>query len=306
MEKTVLLGIDGATPELMEKWMDQGKLPNFQKIKKNGAWGKLKSTTPPFSAPAWTSIVTGCNPGKHGIYGFERTETLDQHLISSSYRKVPAIWNYLTDISLKSIIINVLGTYPPEKINGTIITGLLTPSHDSNFTYPEKIKERLTVNDLGEYDLEQLWLDDFSRSRMKKRNPQKFINNINNQMMSRFQVGLNLMKETDFDFTMIVFRGTDTAQHYLFDDEHLLLLCYQKVDELVGKIIDNFPNATFLIVSDHGFGEIKKIFFPDNGLYNAKFLTPSQDPYKSVISQLYNFINRAISYAIKFLPQEFF
>ena len=213
--KIVLLGIDGATPDLMEKWMDQGKLPNFQKIQKNGAWGKLKSTTPPFSAPAWTSIVTGCNPGKHGIYGFERTGTLEQHLISSSYRKVPAIWNYLTDIGLKSIIINVLGSYPPEKINGAMITGLLTPSYDSNFTYPKKIKERLNVNDLGEYDLEQLWLDDFSRSRMKKRNPKKFVSNINKQLTSRFLVGLNLMKEIDFDFTMIVFRGTDTAQHYL-------------------------------------------------------------------------------------------
>ncbi len=305
MKKTVMIGIDGATLDLMKKWMENGKLPNFQKIRKNGTWGKLKSTTPPFSAPAWTSIVTGCNPGKHGIYGFESTDTLEPHLISSRYRKIPAIWNYLTDIGVKNIIVNIPGTYPPEKINGVMITGLLTPSKESNFTYPKKIKERLTGNDLGEYELEQLWLEDFSRSRTKKRAPEKLLNHINKQMTSRLRVGLNLMKETDWDFTMIVFRGTDTAQHFLFEDKDLLLLCYQKVDELVGKIMDSFPNAVFFIVSDHGFEEIKKILYPDNVLYNAKYLTPSQDPYSSLVSQFYLLIHRVVNYFLKLLPQKF-
>ena len=299
MKKVVLLGIDGATPDLLESWMNEGKLPHFQRIRKNGVWGKLKSTTPPFSAPAWTSIVTGCNPGKHGIYGFESTGTLEPHLINSRDRKVPAIWNYLTDIGMKNIIVNVPGTYPPEEISGTMITGLLTPSHDSNFTYPKKIKERLTGNDLGEYELEQFWLEDFSRSRMKKRAPEKLLNHINRQMTSRLQVGLNLMKETDWDFTMIVFRGTDTAQHFLFEDKDLLLLSYQKVDELVGKITDSYPNAIFFIVSDHGFEEIKKILYPDNVLYNAKYLTPYKDPHSSLVSQLYPLIHRVVNYFLK-------
>ena len=304
MKKVVLLGIDGATPDLLESWMNEGKLPHFQRIRKNGVWGKLKSTTPPFSAPAWTSIVTGCNPGKHGIYGFESTGTLEPHLINSRDRKVPAIWNYLTDIGMKNIIVNVPGTYPPEEISGTMITGLLTPSHDSNFTYPKKIKERLTGNDLGEYELEQFWLEDFSRSRMKKRAPEKLLNHINRQMTSRLQVGLNLMKETDWDFTMIVFRGTDTAQHFLFEDKDLLLLSYQKVDELVGKITDSYPNAIFFIVSDHGFEEIKKILYPDNVLYNAKYLTPFQDPYSSLASQLYPLIYRFVNWLLKRLPHK--
>jgi len=178
MQKVVLIGVDGATPDLIDKWVNEGKLPNFQKLRENGTWGKLKSTTPPFSAPAWTSIVTGCNPGKHGIYGFESTGTLEPHLINSRHRKVPAIWSFLTSIGMKSIVVNVPGTYPPEKINGAMITGLLTPSRDSNFTYPKDIKERLTKGDLGEYELEQFWLEDFSRSRMKKRAPEKLLNHI--------------------------------------------------------------------------------------------------------------------------------
>ena len=161
MSKIVVIGVDGGDPELFNKWINEKKLPIFEKIKQNGVSGKLKSTTPPFSAPAWTSIVTGCNPGKHGIYGFETTGTLEPHLINSRHRKMPAIWNYLTAINKTNIIINVPVTYPPENIRGVMITGLLTPSSDAMFTYPNEIKARLHENDLGVYDFEQLWLQDY-------------------------------------------------------------------------------------------------------------------------------------------------
>ena len=305
MKKIILIGIDGATPELIEKWIDNGNLPNFKKLKENGAYGRLKSTTPPFSAPAWTSIITGCNPGKHGIYGFESTGTLESHLINSDCRKAPAIWNYLSNIGMKNIVVNVPGTYPPEKIDGIMITGLLTPSPDSNFTYPLDIKKRLHEKDLGEYNLEQLWLEDFSRSRMKKRAPEKLLYLINKQMVSRMKVGLNLMKETDWGFTMVVFRGTDTAQHFLFDHQDLMLSCYQKVDELVGNIVEIYPEAVFFVVSDHGFEDIKKIFYPDNVLYNAGYLTPFEDPYKDFISLFHLLYYKILGWILKHLPQKF-
>ena len=302
MQKVVLIGVDGASPNLIDKWVNDGKLPNFQKLRENGTWGKLKSTTPPFSAPAWTSIITGCNPGKHGIYGFESTGTLEPHLINSRHRKVPAIWNFLTSIGMKSIVVNVPGSFPPEKINGAIITGLLTPSRDSNFTYPKGIRERLIKDDLGEYELEQFWLEDFSRSRIKKRAPEKLLNHINRQMASRSQVGLNLMNESDWDFTMIVFRGTDTVQHFLFDKKDLLLSCYQKVDELIGEIINRTPDTLFFVVSDHGFEEISKILYPDNVLYNSSLLTPSQDPYDSSVFRIYSFIYKSANWFLGMLP----
>lgn len=304
MKKVILLGIDGATPDLIKEWIKENKLPNFQKLQENGTWGKLKSTIPPFSAPAWTSIVTGCSPGKHGIYGFETSGTLKPTLINSQYRKTPAIWNYLSDINLKNIIINVPGSYPPVKINGVMITGLLTPSKDSNFTYPKNIRDRLTKNDLGEYQLEQFWLEDFTRSRMKKNSPDLLLQNINNQMSSRIDIALKLMNENNYDFTMIVLRGTDTAQHFLFDNKKLLLSCYQKVDLLIEKIIKNHPEACIFIVSDHGFEEIKKILYPDNMLYNKGYLTPKQDPYSSPISQFFIFINRVFTKILRLLPKK--
>ncbi|MBN2602551.1 MAG: alkaline phosphatase family protein [Candidatus Thermoplasmatota archaeon] len=304
MRKVIVIGIDGADPNLLQKWIGQGRLPTFKKLQEKGSWGKMKSTIPPFSAPAWTSIVTGCSPGKHSIYGFERTGTLEPKLINSRYRKVPAIWNLISSIGKKCIIVNVPGTYPPEEIDGVMITGLLTPSRDVTFTYPKNIKERLVESDLGSYELEQFWLEDFSRAKLKRQDPQALANHINSQMMSRFTVAENLMREISWDFCMVVFRGTDTAQHFLFDNEILLLSCYKKVDELVGKIIENNADSMIFIVSDHGFEQIKKVLYPDNVLYNNKFLVPNWDPYDNIQSLTYSIIYRFLQWVLKKLPKK--
>ena len=305
MNKIIVIGIDGATPHLLQHWIDLEDLPTFRKIRDAGCWGKLASTIPPFSAPAWTSIITGCNPGKHGIYGFESTGTLTPHLINSRYRKTPALWNYFSQIGLQNIIVNVPGTYPPDKINGVMITGLLTPSFDSPFTYPTSLKKRLHDKDLGQYTLEHFWLEDFSRARMKKHAPEKLLELINQQMQTRATVGLNLMKTMSWDFTMIVFRGTDTAQHFLFDRKDLLLQCYQKVDELIDSIMGSYPEATYVIVSDHGFEPIKRVLFPDNVLYNHGYLTPTWDPLQKYSSLIMSTIYRWIQKFFKLLPSSF-
>ncbi len=302
MQKVVVIGVDGATPDLIDKWIKEDKLPNFKKIRENGVWGKLKSTMPPFSAPAWTSIVTGCNPGKHGIYGFGNTDIDNPHMVSSRFRKAPAIWNFLTDINLSSIVVNVPVTYPPEKINGVMITGLLTPSAESDFTYPRNIKEKLKKDELGEYELEQIWLEDFPRSYLAKHAPEKLLKIITDQMVSRERVTTNIMKNLDWDFTMVVFRGTDTAQHFLFDKKELLLECYKKVDQLVGKMIKKFPDAVFFIVSDHGFEEIKKILNTDNVLYNANLIQLSKDPHDHPFQTILYFIFAQFMQILRFIP----
>jgi len=302
MTRVVIIGVDGATPDLLELWMKEGKLPHLQKIKQDGIYGSLKSTMPPFSAPAWTSIVTGCSPGKHGIYGFETTSSLESHLITSSSRKAPALWNYLTSIGLNSIIVNVPNTYPPEKINGVMITGLLTPSEESNFTYPKTIKDRLTKEDLGIFELEQLWIDDFPRSYMAKYAPEKLLDHIIDQMISHVNVTINLMKEKDWDLTMVVIRGTDTAQHFLYNRKELLLRCYQKVDELISTMIENFSDAVFFVVSDHGFEKIKAILYPDNVLYNAGLLVPKQNLSQNPTSLFSHLISKIIKTVLQVIP----
>lgn len=305
MSKVVVIGVDGATPQLLEKWMDAGKLPTFKKLRDEGVWGRLKSTIPPFSAPSWASIVTGCNPGKHGIYGFETLTDVNPHLITSKQRKVPAFWNYFSDMNMKNIIVNVPGSYPPEKIDGYMLTGLLTPSPDSRFSYPSDLKKRLTDNDLGEYPLESIWLEDFSRSRLAKTKPSKLVSILINQLESRGKVTTSLMKEIDWDFTMVVFRATDTAQHFLFDKLEHVLTVYQKVDELIDQLLQTAPDATFFIVSDHGFERIKKILHPDNVLYRSGYLKPTHIPSNNLAEISWKLFYKFGRLLLKTIPADF-
>ena len=278
MQKVIIIGVDGATLDLLEPWMDAGKLPTFDKIRKKGTYGTLYSTTPCYSAPAWVSIVTGCNPGKHGIYDFFRTDSFSKRLVSSRYRKAPAIWNYLTDIGKKSIIVNVPGTYPPEKIDGVMITGLLTPSPESEFTHPKKIKDDLVDGKLGNYELEQVAVDDLPKNLYAQYAPEKLVEKVNTLTISHTTVALNLMKTHDWDLSMVVIRGTDDAQHLLWDKKDLILSCYQKADEYIGKIMKEFPDAFVIIVSDHGFDKPQKYLYANNVLYNTGYLKTLSDP----------------------------
>jgi len=292
MQRVVVIGLDGGTLDLMQPWMDDNSLPNFNKIRQQGVYGNLRSTTPYYSAPAWVSIVTGCNPGKHGIYDFFRTDCFAQkNLVSSRYRKKPAIWNLLTEADRKSIIVNVPGTYPPEEINGVIITCLLTPSLESNFTYPKEIKNDLTYDKLGIYELEQITVDDVPKNLTAKYAPEKLSNQINMITTSHATVTMNLMERYNWDFTMVVFRGTDDIQHLLWDKKDFILSCYKKADEYIGKIMNNYPDALFIIVSDHGFGKADKYFYVNNALYNAGYIKTTSDPthnYKTIFTIFFN------------------
>lgn len=299
--KVVLIGLDGGTLELISPWIKQGKLPAFQKMMNHGIYGKLRSTTPYYSAPAWVSMVTGVQPGKHGIYDFFRTDTSTKNIVNSRYRKAPAIWKMLTDEGKRSIIVNVPGTFPPEKINGVMITGLLTPSPSSNFTYPKELKKALVPGKLGSYVLEQVAVDDIPKNLTARYAPERLANQINEMTQSHGKVTMNLMNMDDWDFTMVVFRGTDDAQHLLWNRKDLILSCYQKADEYIGKMMKNYPEATFILVSDHGFGKPKKYFYVNNALYNAGYLqttsNPSQD-LNTLFALLFDRFSRIIFHLV--------
>jgi len=299
--KIVIIGLDGGTLDLMKPWMDKGMLPTFAKIREKGIYGKLRSTTPYYSAPAWVSIVTGVNPGKHGIYDFFRTDTFSKKIINSQYRKTPAIWNILTDNKKKSIVVNVPGSYPPEKIDGVMITGLLTPSPDSNYTYPKSIKDELVEGKLGKYEIEQVAVDDLPKTLTARYSPEKLVRQINNMTDSHAQVTMNLMEKHEWDFTMVVFRGTDDAQHLLWDNKELILSCYQKADYYIKKMMDLYPDAVFIVVSDHGFGKPQKYFYVNNLLYNHGYLRANSNPsynLNNLLLKVFNKLSRLIFHLI--------
>ena len=125
MTRVFIIGWDGATFDLIKPWVADGKLPNIAEVLENGAHGELGSTLPPMTFPAWSSFMTGKNPGKHGIYDFTRLRpgTYDLEFVNGGERKAPSFWKLLSDSGRRVISISVPCTYPPEPVRGIILSG---------------------------------------------------------------------------------------------------------------------------------------------------------------------------------------
>lgn len=266
--RVLVIGMDGATPELLFPWAKEGKLPNLNKIINNGTIGNLKSTYPPQSATAWTSFMTGKNPGKHGIFHFlkRNPESYEYLPVNAKDNRAKTIWSILSEHNKKVGVMNVPITYPPDKVNGFIITGLGTPSHESDFTYPIELKEKL-LNQLN-YKIQ-------TTEFYKKNNENFFLEDVYNTEQKKTDIAIFLMKNYEWDFFIVVFMGADQIQHFFWkyrDKTHpahnskeaekygsAILRYYQKLDEFVGNITKYLDNDTnVIIMSDHGGGPLHK------------------------------------------------
>jgi predicted AlkP superfamily phosphohydrolase/phosphomutase len=182
-----------------------------------------------------------------------------------------------------------------------MITGLLTPSPDSTFTYPASIKKDLTKDKLGEYIIEQVAVDDIPKNLYARYAPEKLVKKINDMTISHETVTTNLMKKYDWDFAMVVFRGTDDAQHLLWYNKQAILSCYKTVDDAIGKMIETFPTALFIIVSDHGFATPKKYLYVNNVLYNHGYIHTRTDPahnLDNIMLSMFDIFSKAIFHLV--------
>jgi len=281
--KILVIGLDGASLELIDPWIKENKLPNIAKIIKNGVSGNLKSTLPPYSAPAWSSIITGKNPGKHGVFGFtmRKSDDYDVMPVNSSLRKSKDLWEILNEHGKKVIVINVPLTYPTRKVNGFLITGLMTPRGANDFTYPDSLKEEIRKI-APEYKIEP---DEY----YVKGREDIFLKDLYTTTENLTKTTLYFIKKHKWDFFMVVFTGTDRIQHALWhcmDSNHpaynpkngkkfgdAILKFYQKVDDIVGKMLDRIDeNTTIIILSDHGAQPVHRLLHISNLLMKIGLL----------------------------------
>lgn len=151
--KVVVLGMDGLDPKILEQLMAEGKLPNFSILKQTGSYHRLATTNPAQSPVAWASFITGTNPGKHNIFDFLRRDPKTympdlclakseppKHYLElgkikiplgrsriTSYRKGVAFWEILSKNNIPSVILRCPMTFPPDKINGYMLSGFGVP-----------------------------------------------------------------------------------------------------------------------------------------------------------------------------------
>ena len=121
--KILVIGLDGATFDLIDPWVKEGKLPALAECLKEGTRSTLLSTPLSNSAQAWSSFITGKNPGKHGIYDFfeARQDSYGVQFLNASFRKGKSLWRLVSDAGKKVGVMNVPMTYPAEAVNGVFL-----------------------------------------------------------------------------------------------------------------------------------------------------------------------------------------
>jgi len=137
----LVIGLDGATLDLVRPWAAAGRLPVLAGLMARGAWGPLRSTVPAATFPAWTSLTTGVNPGRHGVLDFsERVPgTYRVRFVNGSWRRAPALWTRLSAAGRRVAVLTVPATYPPEPIDGVMVSGFDSPLTTAIDGYPQRV-----------------------------------------------------------------------------------------------------------------------------------------------------------------------
>ena len=278
LHKLIIIGLDAADYQLTQELIDAGDLPRLSAIGAKGCFSLLRSTIPPQTAPAWTSITTGVNPGKHGIYYFYNFSTSPITIANSTNTSTPRIWDYVEAAEARSVVVNVPVTYPVHTISGSIVSGIPPWYIDERSVYPGGLLNRLKT---AGYEIET------PMSRGLEKQPEVLVSRVLATEERRVRTFLNLVGEDDWSFGMIVLTGLDRLQHKLVGkgekEREAAKRGYRGVDGLVGKIIDTLGAAVnYLVVSDHGFNPRPVAFYPNAWLYEQGMLKrKSSIPYRA-------------------------
>lgn len=268
-KRAVVIGLDGAAWHLLDPMIDAGVMPRLGALRDRGAYGLLASTIPTYTPPAWTSAVTGVNPGRHGIYGFfeGNAQSERQVLVHSGKVKAPTLWEMTGAQGATAGIYNLPLTYPPRQLGGWMISGMMTPERGEHrltgFGCPHEIETKvLAVEPDYVVDVSADWEADYKTTGLCDR--------IERSLRQRWSVLDTLLSEEPTDIVFSVLEAPDRLQHvyyrYLDPGDSLydspqgaamrpkILQCYAAMDRICGLLEDwAGSDGGVIVCSDHGF-----------------------------------------------------
>lgn len=282
--RVIICGFDGATYSLLEPLIGHGVMPNLATAMKEGAWGDCRSTMPAVTAPAWTTCVTGVNPGKHGVFSFfgRDPQTLKPRYLSSAAVRVPTLWQRLSRAGRTVGVVNVPTTYPPEELNGYMVTGFLTPK-GRDYARPAELQTEL------EREGYRISAPLPHRGAIPEPLAQRWLTELRDVTNRRTETVLRQQDRFDPDFSMVVYMTPDLIQHpfykFLDPDEPLsrsekadnlrpyIHRCYEALDDALGALRSTLrPSDLMLVCSDHGFAPLDGRVYMNRWLAQEGFL----------------------------------
>ncbi len=259
-KRVLIIGLDCAEPSLIfDQYRDE--MPNLKRLAAQGVWGKLESTTPPITVPAWMASMTSKDPGQLGVYGFRnRADHSYEKMTTANARAFtePTVWDYLGRAGKQSFLLGVPPSFPPKQVVGGMVGCFLSPSTESKYTYPESLREeiaRIAPNYM--VDVPNFRTDD----------KPWLLGKIYEMTEEHFKVIKYLIKEKSWDFLMSVEIGVDRLHHGFWkyhDVTHpkhepgnplinSVHDYYVWLDKQIGSVLELLDDDTSVIVmSDHG------------------------------------------------------
>ncbi len=256
----MVIGLDCLSPRLVfDRWLDH--LPVIKHVVRNSICGPLRSCIPPITVPAWACMTTGKDPGALGIYGFRNRQDHSYDgltMVTSLSVQEDRLWDILSRMGRKVIVVSVPQTYPPQPLNGLLISCMLTPDSSCRYTHPPALKEEVEKL-VGTYLFD---VDNFRTD-----NKELLLKQIYEMTGKRFRVAKHLLSTKPWDFFMMVEIGPDRMHHGFwkyFDPghrkhepgsvyAHAVLDYYKYLDRELGELLAlTGDNTVTFIVSDHG------------------------------------------------------
>jgi len=287
-KKVVVLGIDGVPCSLLKEMAEKGIMPEMAKLIKQGTLSPMNASIPEVSSTSWSSFMTAVNPARHGIYGFMEIDPIDYGWRFPNFNdlKSKTLWELSSEADKRSIVINIPSTYPARPLNGMMVAGFVALDL-KKASYPEKMFNYL--NSIG-YRLDV----DASKAVTA---PDEFVKDIKETFQKRIEAILYLFENEEWDLFIGTITETDRLHHYLWeaylDSSHryhdFFMDFYRMLDDFIGSFYRNIGDETpFIILSDHGFTEIKKEVYLNYYLRELgylKFTVDNPESFKDISSE---------------------
>lgn len=285
----LVVGLDGASYDLCERWIEQGHLPNLARIKHEGKLLPLKSTIPSVSPVAWSSFMTGTNPGEHGVFGFFVPDRTDPYEAPTCFRPVNSrdcwgkrFWEKMNESGLSTGIVGVPVTYPVQSVHGHMVAGLLAPHLSTpGATYPPGLGAEITA-EVGPYRT-------VPRGIYAPGGEQALLRELHTCLELRGRLARYLLESHRCDVHVFVLYETDVVQHKMWrfmDSSHprydhsaarqwgnAIRDVYAHADSIVGELMGQLGEQdTLVVLSDHGGGPLHGTVHLNRWLWKKGYL----------------------------------
>jgi predicted AlkP superfamily phosphohydrolase/phosphomutase len=276
--RVLVIGLDGATFRTLGPWAAAGELPELARLMAAGCHGELRSTFPPLTPPAWSSFMTGKNPGKHGVFSFRRLAARAYRsgdLITANHLRARTLWEIVGEAGRQIGAINVPPSYPVRAVNGFMVACLMAPSGDGEVIYPAELRPLLGENyEISIEPPRQL----LPSEPAYREQCLAYLGRLRRLAEQRLAVTLRLMRERPWDLLSVVFYEPDRVQHFFWS--HLAAsgpvgvrpevvaeiagearAIFRQLDQAIGELVHAAgPEVVTFVVSDHGFGPAPERF----------------------------------------------